>query len=206
VLFAFALAFSVPQTAPKVAAAARVQQLIERTQTTQEPYALVSRNEIRRDDTTLHEFAAEFNQGDLHRVETPRDRIVTNCRTGWNAHLNVATGEIAHDDSVSGMACGVYTGDGVVNAEITGTTHSQFGLLQQLKIKTISGLTRIYGIAANGAIVSEEIVDPAGKPRLVVTAISLSDRLPTTDIFSEASLAKGVVPDEVIKQASEPSK
>lgn len=205
-LFAFALAFSVPQGAPKVAEAALVQQLIERTQTTQEPYALVSSNEIRRDDTTLHEFAAEFNQGDLHRVETPRDRIVTNCRTGWNAHLNVATGAITHDDSVSGMACGVYTGDGVVNAEITGTTRSQFGLLQQLKIKTISGLTRIYGIAANGAIVSEEIVDPAGKPRLVMTAISLSDHLPTTDIFSEASLAKSVVTDEVIKQASELSK
>jgi hypothetical protein len=100
----------------------------------------------------------------------------------------------------------VYTGDGVLNAEIIGTTSSQFGLLQQLKIKTVGGLTRIYGIAANGAIVSEEIVDPAGRPRLVMTAISFSDRLPSTDIFSEASLAKSAVSDELIKQASEPSK
>ena len=202
-LFAFALALSVPQAAPKQAEAVLVQQLIERTQTTQAPYALVSSNEIRRDDATIHEFAAEFNQGDLHRVETPRDRIVANCRTGWNAHLNVATGAITHDDSASGMACGVYTGDGVVSAEITGTKNSQFGLLQQLKIKTVGGLTRMYDIAANGAIVSEEIVDPAGRPRLVMTAISLSNRLPSTDLFSEASLAKSAVADEVIKQASE---
>lgn len=205
-LFAFALALSVPQPAPKEAAAALVQQLIVRTKTTQAAYALVSRNEIRRDDATIYEFAAEFNQGDLHRVETPRDRIVTNCRTGWNAHLNVATGAITHDDPASGMACGVYTGDGVVNAEITGTRRSQFGLLQQLKIHTAGGLTRIYGIAPNGAIVSEDIVDTAGKPRLQMTAISLSDRLPSTDLFSESSLAKSAVPDEVIKQASEGSK
>jgi hypothetical protein len=206
VLFAFALALSVPQAAPKQAQLALVQQLIERTQTTQAPYALVSRNEIRRDDATIYEFGAEFNQGDLHRVETPRDRIVTNCRTGWNAHLNVATGAITHDDSVSGMACGVYTGDGIVNAEITGTRSSRFGLLQELKINTVGGLTRMYGIAANGAIVSEEIVDPAGRPRLLMTAMSLSNRLPSTDLFSEASLAKSAVPNEEIKQASEPPK
>lgn len=205
-LLAFALTLSVPQAAPKEREAALVQQLIERTQTTQASYALVSRNEIRRDDATVHEFAAEFNNGDLHRVETPRDRIVTNCRTGWNAHLNVATGAITHDDGASGMACGVYTGDGVVSAEITGTISSQFGLLRQLKIKTVGGLTRSYSIAHNGAIVSEEIVDPAGTPRLLSTAMSLSDRLPPTDIFSEASLAKSVVPDEMIRQASEPSK
>ena len=204
-LFAFSLALSVPQAAPNEAQAALVQQLIERTKTTQASYALVSRNETRRDDATIHEFAAEFNQGDLHRVETPRDRIVTNCRTGWNAHLNIATGTVTHDDATAGMACGIYTGDGVVNAEITGTKTSQFGLLQELKIKTVTGLTRIYGIAPNGAIVSEEIVDPAGKPRLLTTAMSLSHRLPQTDIFSEASLAKSAVPDEVIKQASKPS-
>ena len=165
----------------------------------------MSRNEIRRDDGTIYEFAAEFNRGDLHRVETPRDRIVTNCRTGWNAHLNVATGTITHDDATSAMACGVYTGDGVVDAEITGTKNSQFGLFQELKIRTIAGLTRIYGIAPNGAIVSEQILDPAGKPRLLMTAMTLSDRLPSTEIFSEASLAKSAVPDEVIKKASEPS-
>lgn len=203
-LFAFALALSVPQAAPKQGEAVLVQQLIERTQTTRAPYALVSTNEIRRDDATIHEFSAEFNRGDLHRVETPRDRIVTNCRTGWNAHLNVASGKITHDDSVSGMACGVYTSDGVVSAEITGTRSSQFGRLQQLKIKTVSGLTRIYGIAANGAIVAEEIVDPAGEPRLIMTAISLSNRVPSTDLFSEASLAESAVPDEMRKHASEP--
>lgn len=204
-LYAFALALSVPQLAPKQAQAALVQELIERTKTTQARYALVSRNEIRRDDATIHEFSAEFNRGDLHRVETPRDRIVANCRTGWNAHLNVATGVITHDDAASGMACGVYTGDGLLNAEITGTRSSQFGLLQQLKIRTIGGLTRTYEIAPNGAILSEEIIDPAGKPRLLTTVMSLSDRLPSVDIFSEASLARSVVPDDVIKQASQPT-
>jgi hypothetical protein len=64
----------------------------------------------------------------------------------------------------------------------------------------------MYGITANGAIVSEEIVDPAGRPRLLMTAMSLSNRLPSTDLFSEASLAKSAVPNEEIKQASEPPK
>ena len=203
-LFAFAVVLSVPQIAPKESEAELVQELIARTQTTRAPYALVSSNEIRRDDITIHEFSAEFNQGDLHRVETPRDRIVANCRTGWSAHLNIATGVITHNDAISGAACGVYTGDGVRSAEITEARNSPHGLLQKLKIETVGGLTRTYEVAPNGAILSESITDPAGKLRLVMTAISVSDQVPTGDLFSEPSLAKSVVPLELKEQASEP--
>src|SRR5205823_2604608 len=156
------------------------------------------------DDATVHEYAAEFNQGDLHRVETPRDRIVTNCRTGWSAHLNIATGVVTHDDAISGFACGIYTGDIVRSAEITGSRQSSFGLLQQLKLETYAS-TRTYEVAPNGAIITETITDQSGKLRVTMKAVSLSDQLPAGDVFSEASLARSIVSDDLSKKASDPS-
>lgn len=185
-------------------AASQVDSVIKRTQTTSATYSLISTNEIRRDDETIHEFSAEFNQGDWHRVETPRDRIVTNCRTGWTAHLNVATGDISHDDQMSGVACGIWTGDGVRSAEMTGSKQSTFGQLQQLKLETYAAM-RTYEVAPNGAIVAETITDQSGKLRLLMKAISLSKQVPPGDIFSEKSLARSVVPDDLQRKASDAS-
>jgi hypothetical protein len=191
-----------PTTAHSVAAS-EVNSIIKRTQTTQATYGLVSTNEIRRDDRTIHEFAAEYNQGDLHRVETPRDRIVSNCRTGWSAHLDIATGLVTLSDGIAAVACGIWTGDVVHSAEMTGTRPSEFGSLQLLKITTYAS-ARTYEVAPNGAIVGETITDQNGKLRLITRAISLSEQLPPGDIFSEASLARSVVPDELKMKASVP--
>ena len=191
-------------TSPSAIIASHVQSLIRRTQTTDATYALVNANEIRRDDGTIHEFGAEYNQGDLHRVETPRDRIVANCRTGWVAHLNIASGEISHEGELSRMACGIYIGDGLRSAKVTGSRESQFGPLQQLSIATFTG-TRTYEVAPNGAIVFETIADQNGKVRLITKTIWISPHLPAGDLFSEDSLAKSVVAEQLKQKASDPS-
>jgi hypothetical protein len=198
---AIAAALAIPQAAQNTDE--QVQRLIERTRTTQATYALVSTNEIRADDKTTREFAAEFNQGDLHRIETPRDRIVANCRTGWAAHLNVASGAVTYEDGLASVACGIFTGDGLRDAKMTGSKETQFGPVQQLSINTFAA-TRTYEVAANGAIVAETIADQSGKLRLIMKAISLSDQLPSQDIFSEDSLNESVVPVELKRQAEQP--
>lgn len=189
---------------PTEIAASQVDALIKRTQTTDATYALVSTNEIRRDDGTIHEFSAEFNRGEMHRVETPRDRVVVNCRTGWSAHLNIATRTVTYNDALSNGACGIYIGDIVRNAKMTGSRMSPFGNLQKLKIETYAA-TRTYEVAPDGAIVAETIADQNGKLRLLMKAISLSEQLPEGDLFSEASLARSAVSDELQKKASDPS-
>jgi hypothetical protein len=194
----FAAVFQVGVNAEDLA-----QQVILRTRSTHATYFVVTANEIHRDDGTIHEFAAEFNQGDFHRVETPRDRIVANCRTGWSAHLNLASGKISHGDQISGSVCGIDPTAIVEDRAITGSRQSQFGLLQQLRIVRVDG-TRNYEVAPNGAIVGETLADVTGKVRLVERAILLSDHLPAADIFSEASLARSVVSDQLKKEASEP--
>jgi len=203
--FILLFSLSMLQATPNLPDSTAAQQLIDWTKNNRARYTVVSRNEIPRDDATIYEFSAEFNEGDLHRVETPRDRVVTNCRTGWIAHLNVATGEITHDAPLSGVACGIYTGDKMVSAEISSAKSSKFGPIKQLHLKTASGLTRIYGVASNGAIVAEQIIDPAGKTLIVMTALSLSDRLPSVDLFTEASLSKSAISDEVIELTSKPA-
>jgi len=203
-VFAAAASFAaVPQV--RTRAEELAQQVIERTRTTQATYFVVTANEIYRDDGTIREFAAELNQDDLHRVETPRDRIVANCRTGWNAHLNLATGKVSYGDQASGSVCGIDPTAIIEDQAITGSRQSQFGLLQLLRIARIDG-TRTYEVAANGAIVGETLADVTGKVRLVERAILLSDQLPAGDIFSEASLAKSVLSDELKRKASAPPK
>ena len=200
-IVALALAASVPTAYSQVnlSATPEAYALINRTHTTQATYSLVSSNELHPDSGTVNEFSAEFNRGDWHRVETPRDRIVANCRTGWSAHLNIATGEISHSDGLADAACGIYTGDLIRTAEVTGSRASQFGRLQQLRIVTY-GATRTYEVASNGAIVSETISDLNDKLRLKMQAVSLSDKLPSDDIFSEGSLAKSAVPEATRNQ------
>lgn len=188
---------------PGVMSTSQVDAAITKTRTTQATYALVSTNEIRLDDKTIHEFAAEYNRGDLHRVETPRDRIVANCRTGWSAHLNVATGEVSRREGTSGVACGIAT-NVFRSAEVLGSRQSQFGRVQQVKIVTNHDL-RTYDVAENGAIVGQTIAEPDGKLRLIMRAISVTEQLPIGDIFSEASLAKSVVSDELKEKASDPA-
>ena len=181
-----------------------VQRLIERTRTTRAAYALISTNELRRDGRVVHEFSAEYNQGDFHRVETPRDRIVGNCRTGWTAHLEIASGRISHGDGISASICGVDPNLVLRSAEITGSRQSKFGPVQHLKIETY-GPSRTYEIASNGAIVAETITDLNGVTRLRMKAISLSAELPALDLFSEASLATSVIPDDLKRRASDGS-
>ena len=118
--------------------------------------------------------------------------------------MNIATRTVTYNDALSNGACGIYIGDIVRNAKMTGSRMSPFGNLQKLKIETYAA-TRTYEVAPDGAIVAETIADQNGKLRLLMKAISLSEQLPEGDLFSEASLARSAVSDELQKKASDPS-
>jgi len=179
--------------------------VIVRTRTTQATYALVDTNELHHGGGTVHEFSAEYNQGDLHRVETPRHRIVANCRTHDAAALNIATGEITHAPEIATFACGMYTNQNLRSADVTGSRQSEFGSVDQIKLVSTDSI-KTYEVAQNGAIVAETISDVNGNPELINRAISLSSKLPAGDLFSEASLARSVVPEGLKRKASDPGK
>ncbi|MFD2430410.1 hypothetical protein ACFSUK_24675 [Sphingobium scionense] len=72
------------------------------TRTTKATYAVCTWNVVTpSEEVQLKEWAAEYHQGDRHRVETPRDRIVANCATGEAQHLDVRTGEVSTSPSLA---------------------------------------------------------------------------------------------------------
>ncbi len=55
--------------------------VVERTKTTSSTYTLYLWNRVTiPGEPVLEEGSAEFHKGDLHRFETPRDRIIADCR------------------------------------------------------------------------------------------------------------------------------
>ena len=67
----------------------------ERTKRTRATYALYSWNWIKGDGFEGGpQWSAEFHRGTLHRVETPRFRVVADCAAGTGAMIDVDSGRI----------------------------------------------------------------------------------------------------------------
>ena len=87
---------------------AKVGEIIARSKLTREMYAVYFWNRIERPgQQPEEEWSAEFNSGDLHRVETPRDRIVADCAASTGTYLSLSTGKVITGPQVAGVACGI---------------------------------------------------------------------------------------------------
>jgi hypothetical protein len=171
---------------------------VERTRSTTATYSLYVQTRITppsRDP--INEWAAEFHRGNLHRVETPRDRVVADCARLTGSHLNLMTGVITRGSSEAKSACGINANPDLVSGKWLGVEQSRFGPVDRLEL-TDSEHVRGYDVASNGALVASTIADLDGTMRLRTWATALLPTLPEQDIFSEASLARQVASDAMI--------
>lgn len=168
------------------------------TRTTKATYAVCSWNVVTpSDEFQVKEWAAEFHQGDRHRVETPRDRIVANCATGVAQHLDVRTGAVSTAPSLAAAACGVNANRKLAAKQYLGReTGGRFGPVSRISVDD-DGNRRTYDVLDDGAIIAATIHDINGSDteRLSSHALTYSHNLPEADIFSTASLGHSVVPD-----------
>lgn len=163
-------------------------------QTTQ-TYSLFAWNIITRPEKAPEqEWSAEFHQGSLHRVETPRDRIVANCAELTGTYLQVATGEVIEGPNVARAACGIQANSSILEARLTGSTGSKFGHVQSILVRD-SKYIRTYDIASNGAIVGSTIDDLESNRLLKSFAVDLLSEVPN-GIFTKESLASTAVPEK----------
>ena len=62
---------------------AKVEAIIARSKLTRATYAVYAWNKMQHpEQPAVEEWSAEFNSGSLHRVETPRDRVIADCAAG----------------------------------------------------------------------------------------------------------------------------
>lgn len=173
---------------------AQLAEIISRTRRASVTYSLYAHDRLSRSDgTVLDEWAAEFNSGQWHRVETPRDRMIANCVTGEGSYLNLVTREVSHDPWIAKASCGINANRAVESGKWLGVRDTKYGRVERVSL-TDSASVRTYDVNADGVIVAATISDLEGKPFLANWACSLSTKLPRADIFSEASLQTSAVP------------
>jgi hypothetical protein len=173
----------------------RAAAVVERTHTTNATYSVYLWTTINLPGRApIGEWAAEFHQGTLHRVETPRDRIVADCAAMTGAHLQVSTGAIDRGGEYARTACGIDQGE-ILHSRWVGRLQTDFGAADAILLSRSDG-DRTYAVTDNGALIAETISDEAGELRLINHAVALLPSLPSTDIFSEDSLRNSVVADK----------
>lgn len=170
--------------------------VVERTRTTDGTYSVFSWNVITHPgpEAAAEEWSAEFHSGSLHRVETPRDRLVADCERMTGTHLHVSTGEVVERPEIARAACGVQANSRILSAEFVGQEDSPFGLIDRIELNDPQNV-RTYAVAANGAIVGSTIELKDGTVLLASKAVEMLEAAPQ-NIFTVESLSRSAVPQK----------
>lgn len=176
---------------------AKVGAIVARSKSTRETYAAYYWNRMEHPgQPTVEEWSAEFNAGGLHRVETPRDRVIADCAARTGTYLSLPTGNVVTGSQVAGVACGISTNRQFLTMESLGRIKTRFGDADRVRVADAE-LVRTYDISDDGIILRTifETNDNRHLTVLDVETVAISRTLPRSDIFNEASLKNSVVPD-----------
>jgi hypothetical protein len=140
----------------------------------------------------FEEWAAEFHSGSLHRVETPRDRIVADCSAMTATYLNLASGEMENGAEFAKRACGIADHLGITNARMLPSATGRYGPVRRVIVED-SQTVRTYSVDAKGIIVEEQISLPDGTLVLDMHVVAVKKSVPQ-GIFTVESLHRSAVP------------
>jgi hypothetical protein len=185
-----------PAAEPSPEAAAKALTVLARTKTVTGTYALYMWNRLTPPEGPAYEeWSAEFNAGDLHRVETPHDRLVANCRTGEGYAYSVETGRSSDGAAIARTACGIDTNAPFLSAVSQGEVATPFGRADRVQVTTAQ-LVRRYDVSRDGILLATvyEENTPEHPVRLANWAVGLERALPEPGMFDRASLARSYVP------------
>ena len=165
------------------------------TRETKATYSIYIWNVITRPGiATEEEWSAEFHDGSLHRVETPRDRIIADCVAQTGVYLQISTGEITRGSQVARVACGIQANSQILEARVIGRDNGEFGSTIRVLVRDPENI-RTYDIAESGALVAATIDDLESNHLLKGRAFHLFDSVPA-GIFSEESLKQSAVSEQ----------
>lgn len=170
--------------------------VLERTKATRATYTIHIWNRVTNPDKPpFEEASVEFHKGDLHRIETPRDRVVADCRAKTGAHLSVETGEITEGPEIAAFACGINTNFPILSIELLPNVETKFGVAQRVRVADKHNV-REYSILENGALAKTTYTENriAGRVLIVAEATRIENSVPEDAMFDKASLGRRYLP------------
>lgn len=176
----------------------RVLAVLERTKTTQATYANYIWNRVARlGEETVEEWSAEFHSGDLHRVETPRNRMIADCRALTGVAIDLETGERIEDAAVARVACGINTNRIFRSALWEREVETRFGRADRVQVVD-DEFVRTYDVSSDGILLATTFAEnqPDGEIVLAAVTVAVERRLPAADMFDEESLSRSYVPEQ----------
>ena len=175
----------------------KAEAIISRSKLTRETYSVYSWNRIQPPgQKAVEEWSAEFNSGSLHRVETPRDRLIADCAAHTGTYLSLVTGNVITGPQVAGVACGINTNRQFLSVEALGRVKTRFADADRVRVADTENV-RTYDISDDGIILRTifETNDAKRSTVLDVEAVAVTHSIPGPNMFDEASLASSFVPD-----------
>jgi hypothetical protein len=184
--------------APQDVLTGKVGEVVERSKTTQATYAAYTWNRVTNEGKPPREFwSAEFNAGNLHRVESPDFRFVADCRARTGTALFLASGETITGAKVAAVDCGISTSELILASEWLGTVQTSFGRADRVRL-TVGETVRTYDVGQDGVLLREVIASkaPRGQVEVEATAFAVLPTLPDANMFDAASIQRSYVPDQ----------
>lgn len=175
----------------------RAARIIAGTKTTSATYARYAWNKITPPGRPPTEtWAAEFNEGPLHRVETPAARLVANCVEQSGTAYSVTSEKTFSGAAVAGTACGIDSNRPVISVRYIGPVVDRLGRADRVEV-TDPERIRTYDVTSDGIIIRTVIaLNTPEKPVVLDEETeALMRTLPGQSIFDAASLRVSVVPD-----------
>jgi hypothetical protein len=169
-----------------------VRAVLEKTRKTRATYSLYTWNRLgEKNIYDIEEGSAEFHSGDLHRVETPRERIVANCEEMTGELFSVISDKTVEGSKVAGAACGINANADILAAELLGTVQTHFGKAQRVRI-TDANHVREYDVSKDGVLLRTTYREnrPGGALLVLSEVVKFERSVPDKTMFDKASLSK----------------
>ncbi|WP_077145812.1 hypothetical protein [Sphingopyxis sp. KK2] len=171
--------------------------IVARTKAPASGYSLFHWTISRQENRVYSFWAAEFHRGSLHRVETPLDRIVADCKAMTGHHRSLISGKTLSSREAAETACGIDM-TGAPALTYAGRLSSPYGDLDVVML-TKDGLRRLYWVDPAGLLIQSEFRgdnDQPGQPKLRNWTTEVSRTSPDTAMFTPESLDRSFVPLE----------
>lgn len=175
--------------------------VLRSTKTTTATYSLYIWNRITKpQEVPVEEGAVEFHAGDLHRVETPRDRLIADCRKMTGTYLSVETGKLIEGPQVAHATCGINTNSEILSAEVEGEVRTRLGKAKRIRITDAQNI-RVYDVSEDGVLLRSTYQEnrPNGAVLIVAEGVRLDKSVPDPAMFDRASLERSYFPERLDK-------
>ncbi len=130
-----------------------VQAVIARTYNPPADYSVVQAVRVTEAGETTVRTSAEYERGDMHRVETANARVIANCGTGDTVNYILAEDRVERSPGNDGGACGVGNPEAVLSSRMLPQVTGPWGRAHVIEL-TGRDYVRRYVVTEDGILVS----------------------------------------------------